>query len=159
MGKITIVVIDAPPLFQQGVVDVFSLENDFEIVGQANNGEDGLEMIRDLRPNVAIVDVNLPGLNGHKVARQVVVERIPTRVVLLTAYDDQEQVIHAMRAGSSAYCSKDIEPENLVDIIRWVNEGKYVVGDDVFDQAGMETWMAEFTEHAIRPYRDRGEPL
>jgi DNA-binding NarL/FixJ family response regulator len=159
MSRIRIVVIDDHPLFRQGVVDAFSLENDFDVVGEAADGTEGLKLIREQKPDVAVVDVNLPGLNGQQVARQASTEKIPTRVVLLTAYDDTEQVIHAMRAGSAAYCSKDILPEKLIDIVRLVQGGKYVVGGESLDDAGLKTWLGQKTQQAVRPYSDPGEPF
>ena len=159
MSKITIVVVDDHPLFRQGVVDALSLEEDFNIVGQAETGEDALDLIREVRPLVALVDVNLPEMNGQQVTRQVKSEKLPTRVILFTAYDDSEQRIHAMLAGAYAYCAKDVRPEDLVSMVRTVNEGKYVVGDSEFDIAGLEGWLEGQMKDAARPYSDPGEPF
>jgi DNA-binding NarL/FixJ family response regulator len=159
MSKITIVVVDDHPLFRQGVVDSFSLEPDLLVVGQASTGEDALSLIRTLRPQVAVVDVNLPGVNGQQVMRQVAAEKWPTRVILLTAYDDQEQVIHAMRGGASAYCSKDVQPEGLVRIIHLVAEGKYFIEEQVLEQSELDRWLSIQTESAMRSYGDPGEPF
>jgi len=159
MNQIAIVIVDDHPLFRQGVADVFTLEPDFKVVAQANNGEDGLDIIREEQPLVAVVDVNLPGLNGQQLTRHVVGEKIPTRVLLLTAYDDTEQKIHAMRVGAAAYCTKDIQPAELVNIIRVVASGKYVIGDMVFDSEGLERWLSTQTEGASRSYSDPGEPF
>ncbi|MBN2500028.1 MAG: response regulator transcription factor [Anaerolineales bacterium] len=159
MSKISIVVVDDHPLFQQGVIDAFSLEPDFDVIGQAANGTKGLEVIRQLKPSVSVVDVNLPELNGQQITRQVANEKIPTKIILLTAYDDTEQVIHAMRAGASAYCAKDILPEKLVDIVRAVADGKYVVQEEILDDDELEKWLMNQTEQAIRPYSDPGEPF
>jgi DNA-binding NarL/FixJ family response regulator len=159
MSKISIVVVDDHPLFQQGVIDAFSLESDFDVIGQAANGTRAMEIIRQLKPSVSVVDVNLPELNGQQITRQVANEKIPTKIILLTAYDDTEQVIHAMRAGASAYCAKDILPEKLVDIVRAVANGKYVVQEEVLDADELEKWLMNQTEQAIRPYSDPGEPF
>jgi len=159
MNKITIVIIDDHPLFRQGVADALSLEPDFSVIGQASNGEEGVGLVRESRPLVAIVDVNLPGLNGQQVTRQIVSERLPTRVILLTAYDDAEQKIHAMRVGAAAYCTKDINPEKLVEIIRNVTAGEYVIGEQMYDSAAMERWLSAHTESAIRPYSNPGDPF
>src|SRR3989304_5941137 len=107
MEEITIVVVDDHPIFRQGVVNMLSLEPGFKIVGQASNGTEALTMIRSLHPLVAIVDINLPGMNGQQVTHQVVQDKLPTRVVLLTAYDDTKKIIHAACAGAAAYCTKD----------------------------------------------------
>ena len=106
MNKITIIVVDDHPLFRQGVVDSFSLEPDLNVIGQASDGEEGLRLIREKHPQVAVVDVNLPGLNGQQVVRQVISEKLPTRVVLLTAYGDAEQVMHAMRGARLHFAPK-----------------------------------------------------
>jgi DNA-binding NarL/FixJ family response regulator len=159
MSKITIVVVDDHPLFRQGVVDSFSLEPDLLVVGQAPSGEDALALIRTLKPQIAVVDVNLPVMNGQQVMRQVVLEKLPTRVILLTAYDDHEQRVHAMRGGAAAYCAKDVQPEHLVHLIRAVSEGKYLVGEQVLEYAELERWLAQRTESAMRSYGDPGEPF
>src|SRR5512136_2301004 len=114
MEEVTIVVVDDHALFRQGVIDILSLEPDFKVIGQAGNGIDALALIRKNRPNIAVVDINLPGMNGQQVTHKVVQEKIPTQIVLLTAYDDQEQILHAAWAGAAAYCPKDVDPGALI---------------------------------------------
>ena len=159
MDEITLVIIDDHPLFRQGVADTLSLEEDFKLIGQAAGGEEGLSLIRHLKPDVAVVDVNLPELNGQQLTRQIVLEKISTRVLLLTAYDDTEQKIHAMRVGAAAYCTKDVRPEVLVKIIRQVNAGEYLIGDQSFDSEGIMSWLALNTDSSFRRYSDPGEPF
>ena len=159
MDKLTVVVVDDHPLFRQGVVDAISVASDLVVVGQAADGEAALDLIHRLRPDVAVVDVNLPGLNGQQVVRQVVTEKLHTRVILLTAYDDLEQQTHAMRGGTAAYLAKDIEPEKLIDIIIRVAHGEYFVGDQVQDRRHLDAWLTTQTEKALRTYGDPGEPF
>lgn len=159
MEMIRIFVVDDHPLFRQGVVDTFSLEEDFDVVGQADSGEEALVMIRELKPQIVVLDVNLPGINGQQITRQLVAEKLPTRAILLTAYDDTEQVIHSMRSGAYAYCSKDIMPEYLVEIIRSVNKGKYFIQRKEFNRPDLDRWLVDQTENAARPYSDPGEPF
>jgi len=159
MEKISIVIVDDHPLFRQGVIDALSLEPDLYFIGEATSGEEGLEIIRAQQPAVAIVDVNLPGMNGQQVTREVILEKMPTRVVLLTAYDDNEQKIHAMRVGAAAYCVKDVLPETLARIVHEVAAGNYVVGEQTFDALSLERWISPQTESALRPYSDPGEPF
>lgn len=124
MEKIKIVLIDDHPLFRQGVTSVLSLEDDLVVVGETSNGEDGLELIRKIRPHIAIIDINLPGISGHQVAQHVLSEKLPTQVIFLTGYDDLQQRRQAIQAGAAAYCTKDIQPEELVRIIRDLVRGK-----------------------------------
>lgn len=143
--EITIVVVDDHPLFRQGVIDSLSLESDLSIVGQAENGQQGLELIRKFRPQVAVIDVNLGDMNGQVLTLRIGAEKLPTRVVLLTAYDDHGQRIYGLRAGASAYSSKDIRPEALARMVRIVASGWYVVNDQVYDAQEMNDWLMSQT--------------
>jgi DNA-binding NarL/FixJ family response regulator len=159
MEEITVVVVDDHPLFRQGVVETLGLEKDIDVVGEASNGEDALAVIRALRPAVAVLDINLPGKNGQQIARKIVTEKIPTMIALLTGYDNIEQALHAMRAGASAYCSKNVQPDHLVKIVRAVYQGQYVVGENFYDLAGMERWVQQQLGNNPRQYSDPGEPF
>ncbi|MBN2555330.1 MAG: response regulator transcription factor [Anaerolineales bacterium] len=154
MEIITIIVVDDHPLFREGVRNVLDAEEDFVVVQESISGDQALQYVRELQPRVALVDVNLPNMNGIQVTRQILSERLDTAVVLLTAYDDVEQVLHAFRAGASAYCSKDIEAGKLMDIIRHVARGFYVVGDQVYDRDGLEEWLSLGVETVRRPHLD-----
>ncbi len=159
MSEITIVVVDDHPLFRQGVVNTLSLEPEFKVLGQASNGIDALTMIRSLQPDVAIVDINLPGMNGQQITHQVVQEKMSTRIVLLTAYDDKEQVLHAAWSGAAAYCAKDLDPRKLVQTIRDVIQGKYVIGEQTFSQKEFVRWLDSEMEKARHLYSEPGSPF
>jgi DNA-binding NarL/FixJ family response regulator len=159
MEKVTIVVVDDHPLFRQGVVNILSLESGFKVVGQADNGTKALSLIRALRPTIAVVDVNMPGTNGQQVTRKVVQEKLPTRIVLLTAYDDHEQIIHAAWAGAAAYCAKDIDPGQLVVAIKEVVDGKFVIQGRVFTRKEFSDWLEEEMEKARHLYSEPGSPF
>jgi len=152
MDGIDIIIVDDHPLFREGVRNVLEAEEDLTIVGEAVSGDQALDVARDLKPHVALIDINLPAVNGIQVTRQIVAERLKTAVVLLTAYDDVEQVLHAFRAGAAAYCSKDVEPGKLIDIIRQTAKGYYVVGDLVYDREGLENWLERGVETVRRPH-------
>lgn len=158
MKPVTIMVVDDHPLFRQGVVDAFALIPGFKVIAEASDGGIALDLIRDQKPDVAIVDVNLPSLNGHQITRQVLAEKLPTRILLLTAYDDPEQVVHAMSAGAYAYCSKDVQPEKLVECVRQINQGRYVLGEKVLSPAEMRRWLKQRVEGAMRMYVNPGDP-
>lgn len=111
MNQITLIIVDDHPLFRQGVVDALSLEPDMRIIDQSANGDEALEMIRTKKPTIALLDVNLHGMNGQQVTHQVSQDRLPTRIILMTGYDDIEQAVHAALAGAYGYCSKDIQPQ------------------------------------------------
>jgi DNA-binding NarL/FixJ family response regulator len=159
MQEIRVVIVDDHPLFRQGLVDFLSADPKIVIIAEADNGEMALEIIRELEPEIAIVDVNLPLMNGQQIVRHIQEERIPTKVILLTAYDDPEQIAHAMRGGASAYCSKEIQPWDLLKAIGLVSKGMYVLGENAFDKSGLENWLSTQSEKATREYGDPGEPF
>lgn len=154
MDKISVLVVDDHPLFRQGLRDLLRSEQDIEVVGEGANGQEALELARKLKPDAIILDINMPGINGLQVTRQLRSEHSPAAVVMLTAYDDAEQVLHAFRAGASAYCPKDVSPHTLIQVLRQVVQGHYVVGDQVFDREGLEAWMEKGRERGGRPYLD-----
>jgi len=159
MKDITLLIVDDHPLFRQGVADALALEPGFRVIGQAADGKHALELIRDLEPDIAVLDVNLPEMNGQQITHQVTQEKLHTRILLLTGYDDVEQAIHAAHAGAAAYCTKDIQPNGLVGVIRDVANGKYVISGNVFDRRGLEDWLERQMEGARRSYSEPGSPF
>ncbi len=161
MKKMKLVVVDDHPLFRQGVVDALSLEPDMIVIGQASSGDEALEMIRSLCPDIAVLDVNLPGLNGQQITHRVVQEKLSTRVLLLTGYDDLEQALHAALAGAAAYCAKDIGPQRLIQSIREIYQGKYVVAEQVFSREELDVWLKSQMQEtkSNRPYSEPGMPF
>ena len=159
MKEITLLIADDHPLFRQGVVDALSLEKDFNVIAQVSNGEDAINQIRDLKPMVAVLDVNMPGMNGQQVTHQVTSGNLPTRVVMLTGYDDIEQAIHAVLAGAAGYCAKEIEPNVLARTIRAVAEGKFAIAGNVFNRRELDAWIDEQMEGARKSYSEPGSPF
>ena len=159
MEQITLVLVDDHPLFRQGVADALSIDPRLRIIGQSAHGEKGLEMILALKPTLAVVDVNLPGMNGQQITHEVASERIPTRIILMTAYDDGEQLLHAAIAGAAAFCSKDIQPEELTHLIFQVAAGKYVMGNQVMTQSEFQVWLNRQLDSVRRSYSEPGSPF
>lgn len=159
MKDITLLIVDDHPLFRQGVADALALEQGFRVVGQAADGKHALELIRDLEPDIAVLDVNLPEMNGQQITHQVNQEKLQTRILLLTGYDDIEQAIHAAHAGAAAYCTKDIHPQGLVSVIRDVANGKFVIGGNVFTRRELDEWLDNQMEGARRSYSEPGSPF
>jgi len=159
MKEITLLIADDHPLFRQGVVDALSLEKDIKILGQAANGEEAVEKIKTLKPNVAVLDVNMPQLNGQQVTHRITSEHLPTRVVLLTGYDDVEQAIHAVLAGAAGYCAKEIQPEVLASTVRAVADGKFAIAGNIFNRRELDAWIDDQMEGVRRSYSEPGSPF
>jgi DNA-binding NarL/FixJ family response regulator len=152
MDKIRVLVVDDHPLFRQGLREVLRQEPDLDVVGESAEGQAALEQARHLQPDVVVLDINLPGLNGLQVTRQLRAERNAAAVVLLTAYDDAEQELHAFKAGGSAYCPKDVTPAKLMQVLREVVQGHYVVRGQVLDRESLLNWLERSVEQAGRPH-------
>lgn len=143
MAAIRIVLVDDHPLYREGVKKAITSFNDLAIVGEAGNGHDGMDLLRSTHPDVAILDVNLPDENGLQIARRMGSELPDTKIILLTGYTDTEQPLHAFRAGAHAYCAKDIEHEQLAEIIRLVSSGKWVYEGRIMDAKEKQAWLDE----------------
>jgi DNA-binding NarL/FixJ family response regulator len=139
--KIDVMIVDDHPVFRQGLKNVLAAQEDLCIIDEAADGESAIEKAEERNPDVVIMDINLPELNGLQATRELK-ERCPEiNVIMLTAYDDEEQIYHAIRSGASAYHAKDVRPERLVGVIRQVNEGYYVVDNTVLDEKGIGDWL------------------
>lgn len=143
MNKVRVLIVDDHPVFRQGIRDVVETDPQIEVVGQAADGEVAVEMAYDLTPDVILMDINLPTINGLQVTRKVKGVMPETKVVVLTGYDDAEQVFHALRAGASAYCPKDVTPESLVKTIHSVMNNLYVVGEKSMTHEEVIYWVEE----------------
>jgi DNA-binding NarL/FixJ family response regulator len=139
--KISVLIVDDHPIMRDGLRKLLELESDIKVVDEAGTGELALEIVNQKHPDVVLLDINLPTLNGLQVANRIKADHKQTAVILLTAYDDREQILHAMRVGASAYCPKDIEGDKLMDVIREVARGNYVIGDQVFTARGFKDWL------------------
>lgn len=143
MSVIKILIVDDHPVFRQGLCDVLDTDPDIDVVGEAADGEVAIEKAHQLMPDVILMDINLPTINGLQVTRRIKSQSSDVKVVVITGHDDAEQVIHALRAGASAYCPKDITPESLTQIVRNVHEGKYVVDEKVMTHDEVVSWVRQ----------------
>ena len=157
--SIGVLVVDDHPLFRQGLRDAMRLEDDIRVIGEGATGEEALRLVRELQPDVVLMDINMPDGNGLQVTRQLKAERLRTAVVMLTAYDDAEQVLHAFKAGASAYCPKDVAPGKLLEVVRQVAQGHFVVNDQLFDREGIQAWMDKGISQVTRPFLDDTEEV
>lgn len=133
-------IVDDHPLFRQGLVDVLETDPDLQVVAQAADGDVAVAHALAHRPDVILMDISLPNANGLQVTRRIVNALPETKVVVLTAYDETEQIYHAIAAGAVAYCTKDIPPDGLLATIRAVVEGQYVFNDQQMSRAEVFDW-------------------
>lgn len=152
MSNIKVMIVDDHPLFRSGLKAALDLEDDIEIAGISENGEQALQQIERSRPDVVLLDVNLPGMNGLQVARQIQAEYDNIAIVILTAYHDNEQLIHALRSGASAYRPKDVDARELVRTIREVADGYFLADGKRMSRNERDTWLADQIDETTGPY-------
>ncbi|MCA9898877.1 MAG: response regulator transcription factor [Anaerolineales bacterium] len=138
-----LLIVDDHPVFRQGLRDVLETDSRMKVVGEAADGEVAIEMAYEVNPEVILMDINLPTINGLQVTRKIKTQLPDVKVIMITGYDDAEQVFHAIRAGASAYCPKDITPEALINIIHTVREGNYYVEEKTMSYDELMNWVEQ----------------
>jgi len=154
MHKISVMIVDDHPVFRQGLRRVLESEDDLEVIAEVEDGLEALESAKQLVPNVMLLDINLPGMNGLQVARTLKDTLLDINIIMLTAYHDNQQVFHAIRAGASAYFPKDVSPRRLIEAIRLVQQGSYVVEDRVLEKPQVGEWLIEQFEQTDKEMGD-----
>jgi DNA-binding NarL/FixJ family response regulator len=157
---IRVAVIDDHYFFRQGVRDVLNAEPDITVVAESGDGQEALEMLRRVQPDVVLMDVSLPNLNGLQITQQIKNDYPNIHVIILTAYDDEEQIYHAIRIGASAYFPKDVAPSQLLDTVRTVAQGYYVIANTRMTPEQTEQWLLElYRRYGLSPEDTTFSPL
>ena len=147
---IRIVLADASRLTTLGITQVLEKESDMEILAVVTDGEDAVAKTIELEPDVLIIEVDLPQLSGIKATQRVRRELPHVAVVILTALEEEQTLFDAIRAGAAAYLHKDCEPKELVDSIRKVRNGQFIINEKLFAKPAVATKvLAEFRELSV----------
>ncbi len=124
---IRIVVADDHPLFRDGAVHSLAAEADLSVVGQAANGEEALRLVRDLLPDVVLLDIGMPGWDGLVTAEKITRACPATRIVMLTVYEDEDKLLAAFKAGACGYVLKGVSARELASVVRATAHGEVYV--------------------------------
>ena len=124
IDQITILIVDDHALVRQGVRAFLETEPAFMIVGEAANGPDAVAQAAEYAPDVVLLDLLMPGMNGVEAARQIKQVSPKTQIVILTSYHDDDHILPAIRAGAISYLLKDIEPAGLSEAVRKAAQGE-----------------------------------
>jgi DNA-binding NarL/FixJ family response regulator len=123
-SKIRIVVADDHPIFRDGLCKLLALEEDFEVVAQASDGRQVLDVLQQLEPDILLLDLKMPGLDGLATLQRLQASRNKTRVIVLTASDDKNEFVQAMKLGTSGIVLKQTATDLLIKSIRKVHAGE-----------------------------------
>ena len=121
---VRVVLVDDQAMVRTGLRMVLAAEPDIDVVGEAADGASGVRVVTELRPDVVLLDVRMPGMDGLEAARRILAAELPTRVIVLTTFDEDEYVAAALRAGVSGFLLKVGPPEDLVVAVRTVAAGQ-----------------------------------
>lgn len=152
MKKISVLLIDDHALFRIGLEGLFE-KRGIEVVAAVATGEEGIEKATTLKPEIILLDVRMPGLNGTQVLRRIREAGIETPVVMLTTSNEERDLIEALRNGAQGYLLKDIEPDDLVKSLADVLNGKTVVAP------ALTQVLAKVVQHGGNPTLIRPTPF
>src|SRR5262244_1194500 len=157
MKSIRILLVDDQPLFREGLRTLLSVHSDFEVVGEAGNGEEALRLARHLMPSVVLMDLQMPAMDGVTATRRLRNEQPDCRVIVLTTFDDDEMVFDGLRAGAVGYLLKDAPSEKLAEAIRVAARGESFLQPSVAAKVVAE--FARLTRKTAESSNSLSEPL
>jgi two-component system nitrate/nitrite response regulator NarL len=153
--RISVYVADDHPIYREGLVGAIKARPDLELVGEAENGRDALAEIRELRPDVAVLDLAMPELSGFDVLNAIQRDEVPTRVVVLSASAESESVFRAIAEGAVAYVPKDSGRNEVCDAIVAASRGEVVLSAAVHGDLASEIRNRGRTERPTLTAREQ----
>ena len=140
MNKIKVIIADDHILFREGTRNLIEQEQDIEVVGEASNGKEAIDLVTKLSPHVALMDIAMPEVNGIEATRQIKANQPSTAVLILTAYDNDQYILAILEAGAAGYLLKNVSGKELVNAIRAVYAGEAIlhptIAQKVFSRFG-----------------------
>ena len=146
MQTLRILIVEDHPLFRKGMISLLSSVPDFEVVGEAATGEEAVATASDLRPDVILMDLQMPGTNGIVATRKVLQQDPNVKVLVVTLLEDDDSVFMALRAGARGYALKDADEDEMVRAIRAVGRG-----EAIFSPAIAGRVLAYFSAPTVAP--------
>jgi two-component system, NarL family, nitrate/nitrite response regulator NarL len=125
----SVLLIDDHPLMRRGVSQLLALEEDMILAGEASNAEDGIRLAAELEPDLILLDLNMPGVNGIETLTRLRSAGVASRIVIFTVSDHDADVVAALRAGADGYLLKDMEPEDLIRQLRQAALGRLAISE------------------------------
>ena len=134
MSHTTIILADDHQIVREGIRRLIETRSDFEVIGEAGNGEDAVRMISERQPDIALMDINMPRVSGIEATRRLERRGLNTRVLILSMHEDRSYVEEVLRAGASGYVVKNSSPEDLLSAIDAVREGRSYLSESITRQ-------------------------
>ena len=142
-----VLIVDDHPMLRKGIIDLLELEDDLNAVGEASNGRDAVTKALELDPDLILMDLNMPGMNGIETIKALRSAGVDSRILVFTVSDDEKNIVESLKEGADGYLLKDMEPEALLDKIRDAMSGKTIISPT----------LTEVLASAIRQRQQRDE--
>ena len=157
-AKVKIVLVDDHALFRVGMRQILEREADFEVVGEAEDARGAFDVSQQQMPDIVLLDLSIPPPGGIETTQRIKREVPSAGIIALAAGEDEDQLFDAIKAGAAAFILKDISPDDLVAVIRRVNQGEYLINDKVFARPAVASRvLKEFRELAV--YGQEAAPI
>ena len=127
----SILIIDDHPLLRRGVSQLLELEDDMTLIGEAGDPETGIRLALELDPDMVLLDLNMPGLNGIETLKRLRDQGFAGRVVMFTVSDHEEDVVAALQGGADGYLLKDMDPDEMIRQLRQASLGRMVISESL----------------------------
>jgi NarL family two-component system response regulator LiaR len=131
MAKIRVLVVDDHPVVREGLMSFLETEGELEVQRAVSTGEEAVEAVQELRPDIVLMDLVMPGMDGVEAIRRIKETSPETRVIVMTSFAQNDKLFPAIKAGTDGYLLKDIMPKELLDAVRSVHAGRSVLHPDV----------------------------
>jgi DNA-binding NarL/FixJ family response regulator len=156
--SVRILIVDDHVLFRVGIAQILSREEDLEVVGEAEDARTAMDAALETSPNIILMDLSLPSPGGIETTARIKRELPSVSIIVLAVQEDEDALFDAIKAGAAAFILKDVSPDDLVNIIRRVSNGEYLINDKVFSQPAVASRvLKEFRELAI--YGQEAAPI
>jgi NarL family two-component system response regulator LiaR len=152
MAKISVLIVDDHAIVRQGLQTYLELLDDIEVIGEAQNGVEAVALVRKHQPDVVLMDLVMPEMDGIEATRQLIVHSPTTKVVVLTSFTDDDKVFPAIQAGAAGYLLKDVSPPDLAKAIQAVHEGETQLHPDITKKL-----MDQFVTPKVEPTTNSDE--
>jgi len=143
--KIRIIIADDHHIFRKGIISILKGDDSIELVGESPDGLDALEKIRSLKPDIALLDIDMPGMNGLEVARAVQKDALDVKIAVLTMHKEKEYFNEALKINVKAFLLKDKISDDLIECIRTISEDKYFISPQI------STYLVEAAKKEDKP--------
>src|SRR5512133_2634222 len=124
MDKIRVVIADDHTIMRVGIRNILSRSSEICVVGEASNGAEAIQQVSELSPDVLILDMEMPIMDGVEVARRLQDKKVPVHILVLSAYDDRQYILEMLNMGAAGYLIKDEAPEVSVDAVQGISKGE-----------------------------------